>query len=111
MTTATHNKITRFVQFAQLERNEPREVLAAVLGVSVSSVSKRLLGHVRWSVDDLDLLADHYGVTVAQLVEPPSLVGPPPLRPVIAHRGGRTSSGSVNPRERRVGAALYRLAA
>lgn len=49
-------------------RRENQTVLAAVLGVTQPGISERLAGKRAWRTADLEALAKHYGVTVADLV-------------------------------------------
>lgn len=70
MTWTTQDKVTVGVRFQMALRHQTQADLAKVIGVSQVSVSGRLNGRVRWSVDDLDALAAYYGIKVADLVEP-----------------------------------------
>lgn len=70
--------VSTVVRFAMIMRRETLADLSDVLGVSRSGVSNRLNGHVPWSVPELDALAEHYGLTPAQLVSPPA---PIPIDP------------------------------
>jgi transcriptional regulator with XRE-family HTH domain len=45
--------------------------LAAALGVSQNTVSKKIRGFSRWTLTDVETLAKHYGVTVDQLMAGP----------------------------------------
>lgn len=42
--------------------------LARILGVTQSSMSARLRGESRWKLDDLPPVAEHFGVTVGELL-------------------------------------------
>lgn len=42
--------------------------LAAVLGISQPAVSNKLAGRSRWTLDDLEALADHYGIRSSDLL-------------------------------------------
>lgn len=55
-------------------RGEAHDDLAAALGVSRPAVSARLNGRTAWSLDDLDKLAQHYGVTPATFLAEPAAV-------------------------------------
>lgn len=43
-------------------------VLAGVLGVSRQAVAGRLAGRSQWHINDLRPVADHYGLTVCELI-------------------------------------------
>lgn len=45
-----------------------QEDIAAVLGVTRGALSQRLLGHAKWKVADLRPVADHFGITVCELL-------------------------------------------
>lgn len=99
----TQETVTLAIGLRMHARRELQRDVGEVLGLSSSAVSKRLNGETRWSVDDLDKLADHYGVSVAQLVSEPA-----GLADLIG------AQGSVNTRERTSGgleSTTYRLAA
>lgn len=66
----TQDSITTTVRVAMSLRRESQEQLAAVLGVTRSAVSAKLNGHARWSLDDVDRLAEHYGLAPEQLLSP-----------------------------------------
>lgn len=95
---------------AQLARRRLRQAdLAPVLGVNQGQVSKRLCGHVPWSVDDLEALAEFFGVDARDLV--PGLpdradVDIPDHRGEAgARRRHPTAANSAAVRSDRVGAA------
>jgi transcriptional regulator with XRE-family HTH domain len=67
----TQERVTTSVRVEMALRREHQSDLARALGLTQTSVSARLNGRTRWSVDDLDKLAEHFGVTVADLVNPP----------------------------------------
>lgn len=45
--------------------------LAAAMGVSQNAVSRKLNGMTRWSIADVEALAERYGVTVDQVLAGP----------------------------------------
>lgn len=54
---------------ALLARNRATQAqLAALLGVSNATVSRRMTGELPWDVDELALIAARYGTTVESLV-------------------------------------------
>ena len=50
--------------------------IAALLGISQASVSDRLNGKAAFSLDELDVLADHFGIDVADLIAAPVPTSP-----------------------------------
>ncbi len=48
--------------------------IAPVLGLSQPAVSDRLRGRTPFTLADLDRIAEHLGVPVARLLEPPALL-------------------------------------
>lgn len=68
--TNTNDIVTEAVRVAMALAQEDQNDLSGVLGVTQGAVSQRLRGRIRWSLADLDKLAGHYGVTVADLVTP-----------------------------------------
>lgn len=66
------------VREALRARGIRQHTAADVLGLSQPALSDRLRGRTPFTLADLDRLADHLGVTVAELLEPPtSLVDEP----------------------------------
>lgn len=45
-----------------------------ILGFSQPAVSRRLNGEVSWNLDELQVLAEHLGITVPELLEPPAVL-------------------------------------
>lgn len=84
---STQQNITAMVRYALASRRESQESLARVLGIAQSGVTNRLKGDIEWRPSELDKLAAHFGVSVAELVAPalPTLK-PAPVRPVVASR-------------------------
>ncbi|MDO8107132.1 helix-turn-helix transcriptional regulator [Isoptericola sp. b441] len=71
------SNVTATVRQVLRERHLSQEQLGEVLGLSQQAVSDRLRGRTRFSLRDLDALARHLGVPVAELLEAPaSLVAP-----------------------------------
>lgn len=52
------------------QRDERQYQLAEVLGMTVGAVSHRMSGRTPWTSDDLEALADHFGVAPAALLLP-----------------------------------------
>lgn len=44
--------------------------LAQTMRVNQGNVSRKIAGVAKWDLDDLDLAARHFGITVADLVTP-----------------------------------------
>lgn len=68
MRGVTQERVSEAIRVLMARRREHQQDLAEVLGVTQSSVSLRLAGRVVWTVDELDALSDHYGVSVVALV-------------------------------------------
>ena len=62
--------------------------LAPVLGLTQSALSKRLRCAPAFDMDELDIIADLFGVTVSQLLDgvPPGAPRPPTLNLLRARR-------------------------
>ncbi|MFB7422093.1 hypothetical protein ACFC0K_02280 [Streptomyces hydrogenans] len=76
--------------------------LAAAIGLSQAQVSRKQSGAAHWSLDDVDLLAAHYGLPVLDLLAGPThavgvLHGAAPPAPVRGARPDRPHLG-VDPR-------------
>lgn len=83
--THTQERVTTAVRMLVAARRQRQEDLAAVLGVTQPSVSAKMRGRARWSVDDLDKLAEHFDVPLHDLLSPPTAY----LRPTgssVTHR-------------------------
>lgn len=61
--------VARNLKRLMVERDVKQGQLAAVLGVSQSNVSKRLKGRTPFTTDDLDALAQAFGVRPGDLLE------------------------------------------
>jgi transcriptional regulator with XRE-family HTH domain len=53
-------------------RGGSQRAIAEVLGLSQQSVSDRLTGKTPFTLADLDRLAEHWDIPVAQLLDPPA---------------------------------------
>lgn len=95
----TQERVTTSVRVEMALRRETQADLARVLGVTQTSVSSRLRGRTRWSVDDLDKMAEHFGVEVSALVNPPA---------AYLHRTG-TTNATGGQRARRGGGSVLVL--
>jgi len=81
----TQDNVTAMVRYAIAARGESQRAIAAVLGIASSGVADRMTGRVTWRLDELDKLADHFGVSVSDLVTPPlPALAPRRIKPVIA---------------------------
>lgn len=67
----TQSNVTDSVRALSAVRRDTQHVLAEVLNTSQSSVGAKLVGKVRWTVEDLAKLAAHYGTTIDQLTAGP----------------------------------------
>lgn len=97
-------------------RRQTHEDVAAVLGLTRPAVSARLNGRTAWSLDDVDKLAGHYGVTPATFLSAPpdvlqQLRGPGGLLDPLGRRRRRpnrprTASADDDDSGRRTAAAV-----
>ena len=55
-------------------RGLSQQEAAPIFGLSQQALSDRLRGRTPFTLVDLDRLADHLGITVAELLEPPASV-------------------------------------
>ena len=62
--TTRKNTITRIVRILMDHHHEKQTLLAAVLGVKPPQVSTRMKGTTAWTIDDLDRMAEHWGIPV-----------------------------------------------
>lgn len=103
MTMTVQDAVTLTVQLQLALRRETRQDIAQVLGITPSAVTARFKGRTRWSVDDLDRLSEHFGVSVARIVEPPvaALAGSGVLESAWGVDGMGAGREAVSKRERR----------
>lgn len=82
MTNMTANDTVSNVVLAELERRGmTRAEFGRLMGQERGWVTHKLNGHRRWSVDDLDLLAERLELPLAAL-----LMAPAPVRGVAPYR-------------------------
>lgn len=67
----TQQRITESVRALSAAFQDQQTGLAKVLGMSQVSVSRKMRGLNRWSVDDVEKLAVHWGVSAAQILAGP----------------------------------------
>ena len=67
----TQHRVTGSVRALSAVMRDTQHDLAAVLGITQTSVAHKLGGKIQWSLKDLELLAAHYGVTIDQLTAGP----------------------------------------
>jgi hypothetical protein len=67
----TQRNITDSVRALSAIKRDNQHLLAELLGTSQSSVGAKLVGKVRWTVQDLTKLSGHYGVGIEQLTAGP----------------------------------------
>lgn len=70
--THTQERVTSAVRMFMAARKLKQSDLAEALGITQPSVSAKLHGRARWSVDDLDRLAERFEVNAADLLVPPT---------------------------------------
>ncbi len=51
---------------------------ADAMGISEQALSDKLRGRRRFTLVNLERLAEHFGITLSQLLEPPELLVDPP---------------------------------
>lgn len=64
--------VSRVVRTLMTARAEDQGDLAHVLGVTQAAVSNKLTGKTRWSIDDLDRMAEHYGIRAGDFLRGPA---------------------------------------
>lgn len=67
----TQKCITDSVRALSAWKRETQADLGEVLGISPVSVAQRLNGRLKWSLEDVQRLCSHYGVTYDQLTRGP----------------------------------------
>lgn len=77
------------VRYALAARGENQTTLARVLGIAASGVNQRLSGRVAWRLDELDTLADYFGVSVVDLIASPLPQLRPAAKPFVGVRSSR----------------------
>lgn len=61
-------RLNETVRHLLTRTGERHSDIAPLLGVNQSSMSARLRGASRWKLDDLAPVADHFGLTVCELI-------------------------------------------
>ncbi len=64
-------RITESVRALAAVFGDTNATLASALGLSESSAAGKRTGRLKWTVDDVQALAGHYGVTVEQILAGP----------------------------------------
>ncbi len=85
----SQERVTEAVRALRAARREKQSDLAQLLGVGQDTMSRKLSGQIKWSLDDLDRLSEHYGV--AFVADTQTM-----LQPLL--QGAGTGSGRVNGR-------------
>lgn len=67
---SAHELVTQVVRLNMALRAESQADLAAALGTSKAGISKRMNGRLRWSLDDLERLAEHYALPLDAFLRP-----------------------------------------
>lgn len=68
-TEATVSEVIRSrIRIAMVKADVQQQEVAAATGLGQQSLSKRMTGVVRWSVDDLIYVAKYLGVPVSELL-------------------------------------------
>ncbi len=65
------SKAARSIRALQAGERESIEILAETTGIAHSTLKRRLLGISPFTIDELGLIATHYGVEVSDLIKPP----------------------------------------
>lgn len=68
--TAIRERISAEVRAHLARRRLHQSDLVAILGVNQGQISKRLRGHIPWTVDEVEALAEFFDVDVRDLVSP-----------------------------------------
>lgn len=70
-------RVSRVVRLLMALADESQSDVAKVIGVPQSAVSARLRGQTKWTVDDLEVLAEHYGKPITVFfIDPDDLLSP-----------------------------------
>lgn len=64
----TQERISRNVRMLFAAHGDDQQTAARKLGMSPSAISDKLKGRRRWSVDDLDIIAEAYEIEVVLLL-------------------------------------------
>ncbi|WP_058041281.1 helix-turn-helix domain-containing protein [Streptomyces roseifaciens] len=72
---------------------DSQRVLAAVLGLTQTQVSRRQTGATSWSLRDVDVLAEHYDVAVLDLLAGPTRACE--ALPAARRRGSNAEKGAA----------------
>jgi len=68
VTVHLEDRLNETLRLLLVRTGQRHSDLGAVIGVNQSSMSARLRGESKWRLDDLPLVADHFGVTVCELI-------------------------------------------
>jgi hypothetical protein len=63
--------ISEVTKQAMLWRKENREHLAALLGLSLRSVARRIAGDISWEAHEIKVMSDHFGLPVDTFYDGP----------------------------------------
>ena len=63
-TSTVDTAISEVTRQAMLWRKESREQLAALLGLSLRSVARRLVGDIPWEAREIAVMAEHFGLPI-----------------------------------------------
>lgn len=74
-------RLSETLRLLMTRTGQRQEDVARVLGLTRATLSQRLLGHARWRVGDLPLLAEHFGLTVVELISGYAAIPPDRLPP------------------------------
>lgn len=64
----TQEIVSRVVRIYMVARDETQEELGHALGLSRPAVTQKLSGRSKWTLNDLEVLQKHYGLTVDELL-------------------------------------------
>ena len=68
MSSTLERDVNETIRLLMARTGDTPGVLATATGVSRQAVAGRLAGRSQWHIDHLPAVADHYGVTVCELM-------------------------------------------
>lgn len=68
MAVSTKQAVSGEVRAHAARRNLTQRQLAAEIGMPPSTLSRRMVGEQAWDLDDLDVLAEFFGIAVRDLI-------------------------------------------
>lgn len=80
-------RASRAIRALLASKGESIESLAESTGIAHSTLKRRLVGTSPFTIDELQLIAEHFDVTVSQVLTPPYEDAPAPREAALAGAG------------------------